>query len=211
MAGACTASLAACAVTPDGYLECVAVLLAHGADVSHKHLIELTRVFTLDELNKCFIDVLSSVDNPFIPGMTLSVAFDDAAPKASETEARTLWALMETIDNVLLEVSSVIQALFGSSISRVFVLSDALARPPCGMASYAHGTPVWSTDQLSSSPCVLRRVVVPSLKCQARIYYSFPGVKLPLDESLNLNDAQKLVAKNRGRAVLLKIYVVYFW
>lgn len=142
MAGACTASLAACADTSDGCLECIAVLLAHGADASHKHLIQLARVFTLDELNKCFIDVLSSVDNPFIPGMTLSVAFDDAAPKASETEARTLWSLMEMIDNVLLEVSSVIQALCGLSMSRAFVLSDALARPPCGTVSYAHGTPV---------------------------------------------------------------------
>lgn len=55
-------------------------------------------------MKDCFIDALAWVDNPFIPGMTISVALDDAAPKGPEREGRALLELMNTVDDVLLEV-----------------------------------------------------------------------------------------------------------
>lgn len=71
---------------------------------SHKVLIRLAKAFTLDYLKECFVDALAWVDNPFIPGMIISVALDDAAPKGSEREKRALLKLMEIIDDVLLEI-----------------------------------------------------------------------------------------------------------
>lgn len=77
---------------------------SNGAKASHKDLIHFAKKFTLDNLKECFIDALAWVDNPFIPGMTISVALDDAAPKGSEREGRALFELMGTVDDVLLEV-----------------------------------------------------------------------------------------------------------
>lgn len=165
MAAACTASLAVCADNSDGCLECVAVLLGHGAEANHKHLIYLARVFTLDELNTCFIGVLSSVDNPFIPGMTLSVAFDDAAPKASETEARTLWSLMETIDNVLLEASSVnslcVWLIEGLCVCAFFVIGCSCGTtvrhdPVCPWDHFVVNEPVIIAPSMLSRWCTYR-------------------------------------------------------
>ena len=58
----------------------------------------------MGHLKECFIDALAWVDNPFIPGMIISVALDDAAPKGPEREGRALGLLMDTVDDVLLEV-----------------------------------------------------------------------------------------------------------
>lgn len=104
MAEACTKSLVACVQSPTGCLEGISVLIAYGAEVTHPDLIRLAKVCKPAELKECFISALSSVDNPFVLGMTLSVAFDDAAPKAGEREGRTLSVLMQTVDDVLLEV-----------------------------------------------------------------------------------------------------------
>lgn len=106
MAEACTVSFAAiCAGDPkrDG-LEGASVLIAYGARTDHTDLIRLARICTLDPLKDCFIGALSVADNPFIQGMILSVAFDDAEPKANEREGRILSILMKMIDDVLLEV-----------------------------------------------------------------------------------------------------------
>lgn len=77
---------------------------SNGANASDKCLIHLVKTVTLDDMKECFINALAWVDNPFISGMKISVALDDAAPKGSEREKRSLLKLMETIDNVLIEI-----------------------------------------------------------------------------------------------------------
>lgn len=67
-------------------------------------LIKLSRKQSSEWLKTCFLETVAWSDNPFVPGMALSIAFAKAAGKAPEGERRKLLSLQERVDALLLEV-----------------------------------------------------------------------------------------------------------
>ena len=53
----------------------------------------------LDWVKTCLSGPLVSSENPFVPGLKLSVAFSSAADKAPEGERRNLLSLQKTVDD----------------------------------------------------------------------------------------------------------------
>lgn len=104
MAKACTDTMAACLKGHN--MDGISVLFAYGAEVTSKDLIDLAEAKrdAQGQLKDCFLGSVSSVDNPFIPGMTLLVALEDAAQRARDEEERSLSALQEKLEDLLLEV-----------------------------------------------------------------------------------------------------------
>ncbi|CAM9508523.1 unnamed protein product [Scytosiphon promiscuus] len=86
------------------FLTGLSVFFAYGARIEARDLIELAAVLTLEQLKDCFVGGLSCVDNPFIPGVSLSVVLEDALKNAPESEKPVLTALHEQLDDLLLEV-----------------------------------------------------------------------------------------------------------
>lgn len=82
----------------------MSVLIAYGAEVAYRDLIQLATVVKPSELKECFLGAVSSAANPFIPGMALSAALSDAVMKSRENEQRVLSALRDGLDELLLEV-----------------------------------------------------------------------------------------------------------
>ena len=82
-------------------------LLACGAKVTTGPDGNLNGIFNslgIVELEKCFRQALFVADNPFAPGMMLSLALATEAPSAKEYERRKLTELREIIEELLLEV-----------------------------------------------------------------------------------------------------------
>ncbi|CAM9165014.1 unnamed protein product [Ectocarpus fasciculatus] len=107
MSEACTEGFKAClqgSTPPHELLPAMSVFFAYGAVVDPKDLIALAEVFKLEEMKDCFLGGLSFVDNPFVPGLSLSVALDDSLKNAPERESRSLEALQKAMDDLLLAV-----------------------------------------------------------------------------------------------------------
>lgn len=74
----------------------------------------------LDWIKTCLSGPLVSSKNPFVPGLTLSVAFSRAAKNAPDGERRNLLSLQQTVDNFLLEVLERLpQTVLGCSGRRI--------------------------------------------------------------------------------------------
>lgn len=89
---------------PQRHLEGMSVLIAYGADPRQEDLVHLSHVCTRDELKDCFLGALTRVDNPFIPGLTLSIALGEAAQTAQVDHKLRLSSLRRQVDELLLEV-----------------------------------------------------------------------------------------------------------
>lgn len=84
-----------------GVLSC---LLQYPTVFDVADLIKLSRKQSAQWLKTCFLETVAWSDNPFIPGMALSIAFARSAGKAPEGERRKLLSLQERVDALLLEV-----------------------------------------------------------------------------------------------------------
>lgn len=84
-----------------GVLTC---LLQYPAVFDVVDLIKLSRKMSAEWLRTCFLETVAWSDNPFIPGMALSIAFAKSASKAPEGERRRLLSLQERVDALLLQV-----------------------------------------------------------------------------------------------------------
>eukprot|EP00752_Nemacystus_decipiens_P012128 g10753.t1 len=84
-----------------GVLSC---LLHYSTVFDVADLIKLSRKQSAEWLNTCFLETVAWSDNPFVPGMSLSIAFAKSAGKAPEGERRKLLSLQERVDALLLEV-----------------------------------------------------------------------------------------------------------
>lgn len=106
VANACTAAFSAGCRMTDSHLrlEGMAVLIAYGADPPQQDLIHLSYVHTSDHLKDCFLEALTRVDNPFIPGLTLSVALGKAVKEARGDQRLLLSSIRQQVDDFLAEV-----------------------------------------------------------------------------------------------------------
>lgn len=85
-------------------IEMYSSLLGHPALLDPEELVQLSRKKSGEWLRACFLETVVRSDNPFVPGMTLSVGLGSAAPRAPEGERRKILSLQKEIDNLLLEV-----------------------------------------------------------------------------------------------------------
>ncbi|CAM9247466.1 unnamed protein product [Scytosiphon promiscuus] len=85
-------------------IEVLSCLLTYPAMLDPKDLIELSRGSSEEWIGTCFLETVASVENPFVPGMTLSVALAKAAAMAPQGERRKLLSLQQRLDNLLLEI-----------------------------------------------------------------------------------------------------------
>ena len=85
-------------------IEVLACLLQYPAELEPKDLEELSRNASSDWLGICFLETMASVENPFVAGMTLSVALAKAAVLAPQGERRKLLSLQKKVDALLLEI-----------------------------------------------------------------------------------------------------------
>lgn len=90
-------------------LAIVSTVFKNGGNPSWKDLIRIgwanaRGVYTVEMLEDCFLGAVESAKNPFIPGVTLSIALDDAMRGAPEGFRRTLTTLQGGIDDLLLEI-----------------------------------------------------------------------------------------------------------
>lgn len=68
-------------------------------------LIGLSRRHARGEgLRECCLGAVTSAENPFIPGMNLSLALSGAAAKAPEGERGGIWDIQRSVDRLLLEI-----------------------------------------------------------------------------------------------------------
>eukprot|EP00903_Cladosiphon_okamuranus_P009455 g9014.t1 len=105
MTEACTAGfVTCCAPDPRRFLCGISVFFAYGAKVEPRDLIGLAAVLTMEELKGVFLGGVACVDNPFIPGVSLSVALTEALKNSAETERPILAALQECVDGLILEI-----------------------------------------------------------------------------------------------------------
>lgn len=74
----------------DERLKVLSYLLQHGGRPAHQDLIGLSTSVKFYRLKACLLDAVSSANNPFIPGMNLSVALAASAKRALEGERRAL-------------------------------------------------------------------------------------------------------------------------
>lgn len=82
----------------------ISACLEHSSIPSSLALISISRKFSLESLKTCFLRAVASAGNPFIPGMTLSVALAGALDKAPEGERRMLTSLRGHVNALLLEI-----------------------------------------------------------------------------------------------------------
>ncbi|CAM9247314.1 unnamed protein product [Scytosiphon promiscuus] len=94
-------------VAPSGLgweIEILSCFLAYPGEIDPKELVELSRVSSEERIRTCFLETVASVENPFVPGVTLSVALAKAANVAPEGERRKLLSLQQKLDSLLLEI-----------------------------------------------------------------------------------------------------------
>lgn len=83
----------------------MSVIIAQGVKPPHQDLIYLSQqVFTSDHFKECFPGALTRVDNPFIPGLTISVALEKAVETARAGRTLLLFSLHQQVDEFILEV-----------------------------------------------------------------------------------------------------------
>eukprot|EP00904_Undaria_pinnatifida_P012808 jgi/Undpi1/8658/HiC_scaffold_25.g11123.m1 len=85
-------------------LTAISFLLRHGAKPEVLGLIRLSTSLPPPRLKDCILGAVVSADNPFVPGMNLSVALTVAARRAVEGEKHGLLSLQAAVDELLLEV-----------------------------------------------------------------------------------------------------------
>lgn len=68
-------------------------------------LVKLSRESDGTWLSTCVLETVASVENPFVAGVTLSVAFAKAVDIAPQGEPRKLRSIQNKLDNLLLEIS----------------------------------------------------------------------------------------------------------
>lgn len=85
-------------------IEVYSTLLQHPTVLDPEEFVQLSRNKSYSWLRDCFLEVVVSADNPFVPGMTLSAALTKAASRAPEGERKKLNRLQQKIDDLLLEV-----------------------------------------------------------------------------------------------------------
>lgn len=83
--------------------EPLSVLMAYGARPSPESLIGLSRTFPYKEFRDCCLEAVGSADNPFIPGMTLSVELWNAAKGAGDGDKGPLIDAQAEVDAELLK------------------------------------------------------------------------------------------------------------
>ena len=69
-----------------------------------EEFLQLSRRQSDEWLRVCFVETVVSADNPFVPGMTLSVAVAKAASRAPEGDRKKLESLQREVDTLLVEV-----------------------------------------------------------------------------------------------------------
>ncbi|CAM9835154.1 unnamed protein product, partial [Hapterophycus canaliculatus] len=80
-------------------------LMASSAQPSASQLVELSRFHKNGDLFKnCCLRAVTCAQNPFIPGITLSIRLVEAAKQASEGERRAITDIKLSIDELLLEI-----------------------------------------------------------------------------------------------------------
>lgn len=79
-------------------------LLRNNAPPQFERFVELSREVKPEWLRTTCMRAVTSANNPFIPGMALSVALAGAAKRAPEGERRKLKILHDGIDDLLLEI-----------------------------------------------------------------------------------------------------------
>eukprot|EP00752_Nemacystus_decipiens_P006624 g5955.t1 len=106
MTNACTAGFATCCAKPDPrqHLCAISMFFAYGAEVKPEQLIELAKLLRPEELKRVFLGGVACVDNPFVPGVSLSVALKEALKNSPERESTTLKTLHESLDELILEI-----------------------------------------------------------------------------------------------------------
>ncbi|CAM9407917.1 unnamed protein product [Scytosiphon promiscuus] len=85
-------------------IEVLSCFLSYPAVLDPGDLVKLARGSSEDWIGTCFVETVASVENPFVPGMTLSVALAKAAAVAPRGERRKLLALQQRLDSLLLEI-----------------------------------------------------------------------------------------------------------
>lgn len=88
----------------DWAIDVLSCLLDYPTVFDVADLIKLSRKQSAEWLKTCFLETVAWSDNPFIPGMALSIAFAKSAGKAPEGERRKLLSLQERVDALLLEI-----------------------------------------------------------------------------------------------------------
>ncbi|CAM9407845.1 unnamed protein product [Scytosiphon promiscuus] len=94
-------------VAPSGLgwaIEMLSCFLAYPGEINPKYLVKLSRVSSEERMGICFLETVASVENPFVPGVTLSVALAKAAAVTPEGERRKLLSLQQKLDSLLLEI-----------------------------------------------------------------------------------------------------------
>ncbi|CAN0095471.1 unnamed protein product [Scytosiphon promiscuus] len=114
-------NLARMQVVPSGLgwaIEILSCFLAYPGEIDPKYLVQLARVSSEERIGTCFLETVASVENPFVPGVTLSVALAKAAAVAPQGERRELLSLQQQLDGLLLEIlerlPSTVQAFKGT-------------------------------------------------------------------------------------------------
>ncbi|CAM9825189.1 unnamed protein product [Ectocarpus sp. 4 AP-2014] len=88
----------------DARLSVLAYLVQHGGKPTNKGLLRLCNLVKFPRLKEGLLGAISSADNPFIPGMNLSVTCTTATRRAMEGEKRCLASMQAAVDELLLEV-----------------------------------------------------------------------------------------------------------
>lgn len=90
-------------------LKVVSMVFKYGGEPTWRDLMRLgwanaRSVYTMEALEDCVMGAVESAENPFIPGVMLSIALSDAVRGAPEAYQRMFVALHEGVDELLLEV-----------------------------------------------------------------------------------------------------------
>ncbi|CAM9848129.1 unnamed protein product [Scytosiphon promiscuus] len=106
---ACSFSFSKCCASlttsvDDVHLEVLAHLLQHGAKPASKAFTRLCNHTPPPLLKERLLGAVSSADNPFVPGMNISVACTVASIGALEGEKRRLGTMQAAVDELLLEI-----------------------------------------------------------------------------------------------------------
>lgn len=85
-------------------IEVLSRLLENPAVLDPGALVDLSRQVPYDWISTCLLETVASVENPFVAGITLSVALSKAAVVAPHGERRKIISLQKKLDNLLLEI-----------------------------------------------------------------------------------------------------------
>eukprot|EP00752_Nemacystus_decipiens_P018490 g16578.t1 len=85
-------------------LETLSSVIANSAQPSAEDLKKLSMNVARAEFTNCCLQAVTSAENPFIPGLTLSIRLGAAAKLASEGQRRTISDTQSRVDELLLEI-----------------------------------------------------------------------------------------------------------